>query len=67
MDVADIADKGIDLALKDSLSYKKHVERKKGYCVYCGEPVEGATAYCNGPYDDCRELYEKEQRIRRTY
>ena len=44
--------------LAESLSKRKKVPEKTGYCLYCEEPTEGA--FCS---TDCREEYELQQKI----
>lgn len=47
-----------EMMLQESLSKRKKVPEKTGYCLECEEPTEGA--FCS---KECREDYEHRQRI----
>ena len=49
-----------EMLLQESLAKRMKVPEKKGECLFCQEPTEGA--FCS---QDCREDFEAGERIRR--
>jgi hypothetical protein len=47
-----------EMMLQESLTKRKKVPEKTGFCLECEEPTEGA--FCSG---ECRESYEIRDRI----
>lgn len=42
-------------------SAKSHL-KPNGYCYFCGEELEQGKLFCD---KDCRDMYEKEQKMKR--
>lgn len=65
--MVDIADQAslveqrlLEAALRNS---KQNTETAKptGYCLYCGEPVEGSKRWCS---IECRDDFEQDQKLK---
>jgi hypothetical protein len=59
-DMLDDADAAQALYIQNAMANKKKVPEKTGFCLACGEEVEGA--FCDA---GCREDYEKLEKMRK--
>jgi hypothetical protein len=62
MDIIDVANDAAETMLEAQRTYRKPVLKAKGACYYCGDAVGLGKLFCPG--EDCRNDYEREQRIR---
>lgn len=62
-DVADLAGEYTEQLLSDARGAIKTQLHERGKCLFCGTAVEGV--FCAPEDDDCRELWEKSQRIKK--
>lgn len=62
-DLADMADHQQSLDLKIAMARAKRQRLKPvGYCYNCNEPLTGTRCFCDV---DCRDDYEKRERLAR--
>lgn len=59
-DMLEDADAAQALYIQNAIANKKKVPEKTGFCLACGEPVEGV--FCDA---GCREDYEKMEKMRK--
>jgi hypothetical protein len=62
MDVIDVANDAAETMLEAQRSVRKPVLKPRGTCHFCEDAVGLGKLFCPG--EDCRNDYEREQRIR---
>jgi hypothetical protein len=62
MDIIDVANDAAETMLEAQRSMRKPTLKARGSCYYCEDAVGLGKLFCPG--EDCRNDYEREQRIR---
>lgn len=62
MDIVDIANDNAETVLEAQRAMRKPTLKARGTCHYCEDDVGLGKLFCPG--EDCRNDYEREQRIR---